>query len=43
MVEHVQYAYSCRHCEQHEIQTPIQTAKMPAPVFPGSLASCSIR
>ncbi|WP_121639575.1 IS66 family transposase [Virgibacillus sp. Bac330] len=41
VVEHVQYVYSCRHCEQHEIQTPIQTAKMPAPVFPGSLASPS--
>nr|WP_249261019.1 IS66 family transposase [Virgibacillus pantothenticus] len=41
VVEHVQYVYSCRHCEQHEIKTPIQTAKMPEPVFPGSLASPS--
>lgn len=41
VVEHVQYVYSCRHCEQHEIKTPIQTAKMPEPVYPGSLASPS--
>jgi transposase len=39
--KHVQYVYSCRHCERHEIETPIVTAKMPAPVFPGSLASPS--
>nr|WP_301281721.1 IS66 family transposase [Virgibacillus proomii] len=41
VVEHVQHVYSCRHCEQHEIKTPIQIAKMPEPVFPGSLASPS--
>jgi len=39
--EHVRYVYSCRHCEHNEIETPIVTAKMPAPVFPGSLASPS--
>lgn len=39
--KHVQYVYACRHCERHEIETPIVTAKMPAPVFPGSLASPS--
>lgn len=38
---HVRYVYSCRHCENNEIETPIITAKMPAPVFPGSLASPS--
>src|SRR5690625_4784472 len=39
--EHVRYVCSCRHCEHNEIETPIVTAKMPAPVFPGSLASPS--
>nr|WP_235000510.1 IS66 family transposase [Virgibacillus dakarensis] len=39
--EHVRYVYCCRHCERHEIETPIVTATMPAPVFPGSLASPS--
>lgn len=33
--------YSCRHYEQHEITTPIQTASMPKSVIPGSLASPS--
>lgn len=41
VVEHVRYVYSCRHCEHNEIKTPIVTAKMPEPVFPGSLASPS--
>lgn len=41
VVEHVRHVYSCRHCERHEIETPIVTAKMPEPVFPGSLASPS--
>lgn len=41
VVEHVRHVYSCRHCERHEIETPIVTAKMPKPVFPGSLASPS--
>ncbi len=39
--KHVQYVYSCRHCERNEIKTPIVTAKMPAPVFPRILASPS--
>lgn len=39
--KHIRHVYSCRHCEQHEIETPIVTAKMPAPVFPKSLASPS--
>lgn len=39
--KHVRYVYSCRHCEKNEIETPIITAKMPASVFPGSLASPS--
>ncbi|TRM13138.1 IS66 family transposase [Lentibacillus cibarius] len=41
VVEHVRHVYSCRHCERHGIETPIMTAKMPEPVFPGSLASPS--
>jgi transposase len=41
VVKHVRYVYSCRHCEREEIQTPIVTAPMPAPVYPGSLASPS--
>ncbi|MGG5253704.1 IS66 family transposase [Neobacillus sp. SM06] len=40
--KHVQYVYSCRHCEDEEIETPIQTASMPKPAIPGSLASPSI-
>jgi transposase len=41
VMEHVRHVYSCRHCERNEIETPIKTASMPAPVFPGSLASPS--
>jgi transposase len=40
VVKHVRHVYACRRCEQ-EIQTPIITANMPAPVYPGSLASPS--
>lgn len=39
--KHVRYVYGCRHCERHDIETPIVTAPMPAPVFPKSLASPS--
>lgn len=41
LVEHVRHVYACRHCERHELQTPILTAPMPRPVYPGSLASPS--
>nr|WP_156958527.1 IS66 family transposase [Virgibacillus sp. SK37] len=41
VVEHVRHVYSCRYCERNGIQTPIVTASMPEPVFPGSLASPS--
>jgi transposase len=41
VVEHVRQVYACRHCENHELQTPIVTAPMPRPVYPGSLASPS--
>src|SRR5690554_2833858 len=42
VVKHVRYVYSCRHCDQNEIKTPVQTAPMPKLAIPGSLASPSI-
>lgn len=42
VVKHVRHVYSCRHCEQEAIETPIQTAPMPKPVIAGSLASPSM-
>jgi transposase len=42
VVKHVRHVYACRRCEREEIQTPIVTAPMPRPVYPGSLASPSI-
>nr|WP_121605182.1 IS66 family transposase [Virgibacillus sp. Bac332] len=39
--KHVRYIYGCRYCERHEINTPIQIAKSPSPVYPRSLASPS--
>lgn len=41
IVEHVQHVYSCRHCEREGTETPIVLAKMPASMYPGSLASPS--
>src|SRR5690625_2680576 len=41
VMKHVRYVYGCRHCEREEITTPVVTAPMPAPVYPGSLASPS--
>lgn len=41
VVKHVRYVYSCRRCEREEINTPVVTAAMPAPVLPGSLVSPS--
>ena len=41
VVEHVRLVYSCRRCEQEEINTPVLTAPMPTPVLKGSLASPS--
>jgi len=41
VVEHVRHVYSCRRCEQEEINTPVVTAPMPAPVLKRSLASPS--
>ena len=42
VVKHVRHVYACRHCEKEGIETPIVTAKMPAPIFPKSYASPSI-
>jgi transposase len=42
VVRHVRQVYACRRCEREEIHTPILTAPMPKPVYPGSLASPSI-
>lgn len=42
VIRKVRQVYSCRHCEQNEVQTPIVTAPAPKPVYPGSLASPSI-
>lgn len=42
VIRHVRQVYACRHCEREELQTPIITAPMPKPVYPGSLASPSI-
>lgn len=42
VVKHVRYVYACRRCEREEIRTPVVTAPMPNPVYPGSLASPSI-
>jgi transposase len=41
VIQHVQHVYACRNCEKSDIQTPIVTAPMPAPVYKGSLASPS--
>lgn len=38
---HVRYVYGCRHCEKHEINTPIVTAPAPGALIPKSLASAS--
>jgi Transposase and inactivated derivatives len=41
VIRHVRQVYACRRCEREEIQTPIITAPIPKPVYPGSLASPS--
>lgn len=42
VTRHIRQVYACRRCEHAEIRTPIVTAPMPKPVYPGSLASPSI-
>lgn len=34
VVKHVRHVYACRNCEHENINTPIVTAPMPAPVLP---------
>ena len=41
LVEHVQFVYSCRKCENNEDTTPIVKAIVPEPVIKGSMASPS--
>ncbi len=36
VVEHVQTAYSCRHCERTGDQVPMKKSKVPAPLIPNS-------
>jgi transposase len=42
VVKHVRFVYACRHCENEAITTPVVTAPMPRPVYPGSLVSSSL-
>jgi transposase len=41
VVRHIRPKYACRHCQNHQIKTPILTAPMPTTAFPNSLASPS--
>lgn len=41
VVRHLRSKYTCRHCQSHEVKTPVVTAPMPTPAFPNSLASPS--
>ncbi len=42
VIEEVSDVCACRHCEQHEITTPIIEAKTPKRAIPGSIASSSL-
>jgi len=41
VVRHIRTKYTCRHCQNHDLKTPVLTASMPTPAFPNSLASAS--
>jgi transposase len=41
LVRHICTKYTCRHCQNNEIKTPILTAPTPISAFPNSLASPS--
>ncbi len=41
VVVHRRTKYTCGHCQQHDIKTPVVPAPMPIPTFPNSLASPS--
>jgi len=42
IIEHVSYIYSCRQCENHEIETPVITAQAPKALFPKSMVSAEL-
>ncbi|QGQ97671.1 IS66 family transposase [Paenibacillus psychroresistens] len=42
LVKHVRFVYACRRCEVEATTTPVVTAPMPRPVYPGSLVSSSM-
>lgn len=42
VIEHVSYVYSCRQCEQTEIETPVVTAKAPKALLPKSMVSAEL-
>jgi len=42
VVEHVRNVYACRHCEAHDIKTPIVRAAMPSAVIPRAMVSPSL-
>ena len=42
VIEHVQYVYACRKCEQEELQTTVVKAKAPEAILPKSIASPSL-
>jgi transposase len=39
LVRHLRTKYTCRHCQNNAIKTPVLTALMPQTAFPNSLAS----
>jgi transposase len=41
VVRHIRPKYTCRHCQNEAMKTPVLTAPMPTPAFPNSLASAS--
>jgi transposase len=41
VVRHIRPKYTCRHCQNHAVKTPVVTAPMPTTAFPNSLASPS--
>jgi transposase len=42
VIEHIRPKYSCRHCEQQGIETPIKIAAVPAQPIPKSIATPSL-
>jgi len=42
ILEHVQYVYSCRDCEENDVNTPIVKARVPQALISKSMASASL-